>query len=93
LPRIVKLTRVTSIKAGPGSTVLDDGTIQDPEPYEAVNSELDDGVTIQVERPLTREKVKAAYDAAVREHAVTIDEVSTGDVIEAVQPEPVEGPP
>jgi len=90
---IIRLREVASIKAGPGSTVLDDGTIQDPEPYEAVDVELDDGVTVQVERPVTRAKLSAAYAAAVDKQGATIDEVSVGDVIEAVSPEPIEAPP
>lgn len=91
--RITKLTEVHSIKAGPGSTILGDGTIQDPAPYEAVDVTFDDGVVVQVERPLTRAAVAAAYAAAVGKPGATIDEVSVGDVIEAVGPEPIEAPP
>jgi len=89
---ILKLTPIESIKAGPSSTVLDDGTIRDPEPYKAVDVTFDDGVTVQVERPVTRAKLQAAYAAAAGKPGATIDEVSVGDVIEAASPEPVEGP-
>jgi len=60
MPKIVKMTKVTSIKAGLGSTVLSDGSILNPEPYSAVNIYLDDGRKVQVERPLTIEKIQAA---------------------------------
>jgi len=81
MARVVALKEVSSIKAGPKSTILPDGTIQDPEPYEAGDITFDDGVTLQVERPLTKAKLKAAYDAAGAKHTTTIDEVSTGNSI------------
>lgn len=81
MAKIVFLREVTSIKAGPGSTILEDGTIQDPELYEAIEITCDDGTVFQVERPLTRTKVKAAYDETIDKHTTTIDEVSIGDHI------------
>lgn len=78
---ILKLTPIESIKAGPKSTIMQDGTILNPVPYEAADLECDDGFTFQVERPLTLEKIKAAKDAAEDAARVTIDGISTGDDI------------
>lgn len=78
MPQIVRLTLVESIKPGDPPKIAD-GTILNPEPYSAANVEFDDGTNVQVERPLTRAKLQAAWSAA---HPIeTVDSVTTGDVI------------
>lgn len=64
MPKIVRIEQVESIKPRPGTPVLPDGTIQDPVPYRAVDIEFDDGMSIQVERPITLAKIRAARGAA-----------------------------
>lgn len=81
MPSIINIEPVSSIKAGPGSSVEPDGTILNPEPYEAANITFDDGVTVQVERPLTVAKLQAAYKAATALKGATLDGISPGDVI------------
>lgn len=81
MARIVRLTVVESIKPGPGSTIAPDGTIIKPEPYRAVDIEFDDGVIVQVERPLNAPKVQAARQAAAAGAGPTIDGISVGDVV------------
>ncbi len=81
MPRITRLDPISSIKVGPGSTVLPDGTIVDPVPYEAVNIRFDDAVVVQVERPLTLPKIQAAWRAATTGAVTTIDGISTGAII------------
>lgn len=81
MAKITRLRLVSSIKAGPGSSILPNGTIENPEPYEAVDFECDDGIRFQVERPLTAEKVKVAKDAAEDAATLTVDGISTGDEI------------
>lgn len=81
MARIVRLTPISSTQVGPGSTVLPDGTILNPVPYEAVNTWFDDGVWAQVERPLTLAKVRAAYLAAQTGPSALIDGIATGLVI------------
>ena len=76
MPRIARLTPIESIQVGPDSTVLPDGTIQNPTPYLAADITFDDGVVVQVERPLTDAKVQAAYRAA--RTAEPIDGVPVG---------------
>ena len=81
MPRILSLHPVSSIKVGPLSTVAPDGTIINPVPYEGVNVIFDDGVTVQVERPLTLAKITAAYRAAVAPAGSAIDGGAPGAVI------------
>lgn len=76
MTRVRKLEEINSIKAGPKSTILEDGTIVNPEEYHAVNVYLDDGRIIQVERPLIMGKIRAALSRK------TVDEVSEGDEVE-----------
>lgn len=78
MPRITKLSPISSIKVGPGSTVLPNGTIVSPEPYDAVDIYFDDGILVQVERPLTMVKVVAAYQASKLAQATVIDGIATG---------------
>lgn len=78
---IVSLTPISSIKVGPGSTVAPDGTILNPERYEAVDILFDDGVAVQVERPLDAARVRAAYQAAIASRGASLDGISTGDVV------------
>ena len=81
MPRITRLDPVSSIKVGPKSTVLPDGTIVDPEPYEAVNVTFDDGVAVQVERPLTVIKIRDAWRAATSLTGSPIDGIAPGTTI------------
>lgn len=80
MARIVSIVAVESIKAGSGSTVLADGTIEKPEPYYAADIEFDDGVVVQVERPLDNAKLVAAHEA-VTTSAKDVDGFKPGDVI------------
>jgi len=81
MPRIARLTPVESIKVGVGSTVLPDGTIVNPEPYSAADIEFTDGVTVQVERPLTPAKLTAAWRAAQGSSQKPLDGVTPGDAV------------
>ncbi len=81
MAKIIRLESVTSIKVGPLSTVLPDGTIVNPLPYEGVNITFDDGVRVQVERPLNATKVSDAYQEAKWVKATTIDGISTNQII------------
>ena len=81
MPRIARLTPVESIKVGVGSTVLPDGTIVNPEPYSAADIEFTDGVTVQVERPLTPAKLTAAWKAARGSSLTPLDGIVPGDVV------------
>lgn len=76
MTRVKRLEEVNSIKAGPKSTILEDGTIVNPLKYHGAVVELDDGRVIQVERPLTLGKIRAKM---VRK---TVDEVTEGDEVE-----------
>lgn len=87
MTRISKLSPLEGIRVGPGSTVLPDGTILDPEPYHACDVTLDDGVEVQVERPLTLEAIRAAYEIAVTNPVQEVDGVREGDEL------PPAGPP
>ena len=79
MPRIVGMKEVESVKPGPGG-IADDGTIRNPQPYRAVDVEFDDGVTVQVERPLTAAKLQAAHRTAVGAQPA-IDGLNVGDSI------------
>lgn len=81
MPKIYHMEEAHSIKVGPDSTVLPDGTIVDPVPYEAVTIGFDDGVECQVERPLTVEKIQDAYHKALHNPHRTIDGISVHDNI------------
>lgn len=74
---IRRLQVIDTIKVGPGSRVLPDGTIVAPVRFQGVAIEFDDGVQVQVERPLTRQSVADAYAAATRASA---DGIAEGDV-------------
>lgn len=80
MARIVSIAAVESVKAGPDSTVLADGTIEKPEPYHAADIEFDDDVVVQVERPLDNAKIVAAR-GAVTTSAKDVDGFKPGDVI------------
>ena len=75
---IRSIREVTSIKKGPLSEILPDGTILNPEPYHAVDITFDDGVVVQIERPLTKQKV---IDARKSGSKAAVDGISVGDVI------------
>ena len=85
--KVTSLEPVESIKVGPGSTIAPDGTILDPEPYHACDVGLDDGITVQVERPVTLAAIRAAYEIAVSNPVEEVDGVREGDVL------PPAGPP
>jgi len=78
MPKIVRLEEVYSIKPGDPPDVAPDGTILNPVPYHAADIWFDDGITVQVERPLTPAKVRAAYQAARAEASAGIDEIALG---------------
>lgn len=78
MPTITRLTPIESIKPGDPPQVAPDGTILNPVPYSAVDIAFDDGVVVQVERPLTKAAVKAAYLAARQAQQATLDGLSTG---------------
>lgn len=78
MPRIIKITPVESIKAGPNSTVLENGTILNPVVYSAADILFDDGIWVQVERPLTPDKVREAYRAARDAQQAPIDGIGPG---------------
>lgn len=79
MPRIIRLEPIDSIAAGPGSTILPDGTITNPVPYHAVNVTLDDGRTVQIQRPLTLAKLQAALAAPAAGAAV--DGIAPGTLL------------
>lgn len=63
--KIKKILEINTIKAGINSTILNDGTIKDPENYNCVTIIFDDSIIIQVERPLTITKIKNAYNTKI----------------------------
>lgn len=75
---IKRLETITSIKVGPGSTVLPDGTIINPVPYSGVNVTLDDGRMFQIERPLTLAKIQAVMTPVPPQ---IIDGITEGQVV------------
>ena len=78
--KIKKFTVIKTIKPDPTKpTILKDGTIKNPIPYNAVNIEFDDEILIQVEKPLTITKIKTAYNKA--KPSKTIDGISEGQDI------------
>ena len=80
MPTVTRITEIKSIQPGPGSTILADGTIQDPEPYSALDIEFSDGLVVQVERPATKGRVQAAYNQALKEKGDPKDGISLGDI-------------
>ena len=79
--KIVQLRVLYSIKPGPQSTILADGTIVNPIPATVVDVFLDDGTTVQIEGDpalLTVAKVKAA---AAEQSKPLVGGVSVGDVV------------
>lgn len=87
LSRIARLVVVESIKPGEPPDIAPDGTILNPEPYYACNVTLNDGITVQVERPLTLEAIRAAYEIALANPEQEVDRVREGDEL------PPAGPP
>ena len=81
MPRITRLEAVESIKPGDPPEIAPDGTILNPVAYEAVDITFDDGVSVQVERPLTLTKVVAAWKDAQATIRVKIDGIGVSDVI------------
>ncbi len=81
MPKIALLSPIESIKPGDPPDVTRDGTILNPIPYLAVDVTFDDGIMVQVERPLTLAKIRVAYRNTVARKNVTVDEVSTGDTV------------
>ncbi|KKN35894.1 hypothetical protein LCGC14_0778980 [marine sediment metagenome] len=79
MPKIVRLTLIESIKPGKPPDITPDGTILNPEPYHAVDVEMDIGVTVQVERPLSIAKIKKALQSAIDVDGEPIDGVAKGD--------------
>ncbi len=79
MTRIARLTPIESIKAGDPPDIAPDGTILNPEPYHGCNVGMDDGITVQVERPLTLEAIRAAYEIAVTNPVEEVDGVHEGD--------------
>lgn len=77
--KIIRLETIESIKAGTGSRILPDGTILNPESYQAVNVFLDNGEKYQIERPLTLVKLQQARAAS--RPPITIDGLTTGQVV------------
>lgn len=81
MPRIKRMVPVESIVAGPGSTILPDGTILNPDPYHAADITFDDGVLVQVERPLTVAKIQQAWRDATAASGSAMDGITPGDPI------------
>jgi len=81
MPKIVRLTPISLVKPDEPPQVAKDGTTLKPVPYEAADVAFDDGIVVQVERPLTKGKVRVAHRDAVKAQRVTIDGVSTGTVV------------
>ncbi len=81
MAKIISLRPIESIKLGPDSAVLPDGTIENPVPYLAADVVFDDGVMVQVERPLTLVKISLARQAATKPPSMTLDDVSVGDPV------------
>ena len=75
------MEEVVSIKPGTPPTVDPDGTIRNPVTYRAINVALDDGTIVQVERPLSVAKIRAAYLSSAAGRNQTVDGVSTGEMI------------
>ena len=65
---------INTIKAGPNSQILQDGTITNPEEISVSDIELENGIIIQVERPLTKAKIKKALGKPF-----SLDGVKEGD--------------
>lgn len=82
MPRkIEKLRVVESIKPGPYSTILPDGTITNPVPYVAVEVVSNDGAVVQIEcdpEQLTHKMIADALDAYPNH---SVGEVSEGDEV------------
>jgi hypothetical protein len=76
---VVKVRRVNTIKPGPRSTVRPDGTIINPVSFVGIDVTFDDGVTIQVEQPVTSDKVRVAYEAAAT--VAEVDGIRPGMVV------------
>ena len=80
MAKVLKLELINSIQVGPLSTVLADGTIVNPLPYNGANVTLDDGRQVQVALPLTLARLQAALAAAVMP-PVTVGAITEGDII------------
>ena len=76
--KIVKIGPViNTIKPSKTSKILKDGTITKPVKVQVVDITLSDGQTVQIERPITKAKIKKAI---VKTR--TIDAIEEGDQID-----------
>ena len=73
--KITKMRIVQSIKPDPANPQIIKGTIQNPINADYVTITFEDGVEIQIERPLTLGKITAAYN--LRNPIITFDNIST----------------
>lgn len=81
MPKIIRIQEVYSIKAGDPPDVAPNGTILNPLPYYAANITFDDGILVQVERPLDMDKIWTAYQAALAAISPPIDGIYEGQEI------------
>lgn len=84
MTRITKLEPVESIKPGEPPDVAPDGTILNPEPYHGCDVTFDDGIEVQIERPLTLVALRVAYETKVTNPVEEVDGVHEGDVLPPV---------
>jgi hypothetical protein len=82
MAKITSLKSIESIKVGPDSVVLPDGTIVRPEPYYAVTITLDDGNIVQVETDNSYVVTRVQLEAALSSVAPKVfGELTEGDAV------------
>ncbi len=84
--RITKLEPVESINPGEPPDLAPDGTILNPIPYHACDVTLDDGIAVQVERPLTLEAIREEYERVATNPVEEVDGVREGNEVPPVGP-------
>lgn len=77
--KIVKMTEIKTIKKSPNSTVKADGTIVNPMKITVINLKFDNNKTIQIERPISMQKIKT--ELAKQSPILTFDGITEGDDI------------
>jgi hypothetical protein len=80
MAKITEVSPIDTIRPGADSTIAEDGTIINPEAISLATITFDDGIIIQLGRPLTKANVQTKYQAAVAQRT-NVDGIKIGDVI------------